>query len=159
MRPIHVTGFGRSICKDNWGSSDVLASGGFDLTTRREPPTRLDKGIGHVGLIVSDFERSTKFYKDILGLEDQGGSSKAIFLRSGEASLVLHEKTSSMSEIHFGFQVDSPGQIDEWRGWLKRNNIQVSESAIDGDSYKSIKFRDPDNHLIEITYDKRLKTL
>ena len=27
------------------------------------------KGIGHVGILVSDFERSFKFYTEVLGLE------------------------------------------------------------------------------------------
>ena len=105
---------------------------------------------------VSDLERSRKFYKEILGLTSEHKEPGIAFIPCDRDSLVLHEKMAGTSDVHFGFHVDASHQVDEWRDWLRTNDIDIIQDTVEADRYRSIKFRDPDGHRIEITYDRRL---
>ena len=117
------------------------------------PPTSLrEDGITHVGLKVSDAERSGQFYREILGLQDEPRDSGIVYVTSDRDRLVLYEQGKGATDFHFGFNVDSPSKVDKWRDWLKKNNVPISEDVTE-DTYRSIKFQDPDGHWIEISYE------
>ncbi len=126
------------------------------METRTRNPTRpvslASSGISHVGLKVSDLEESRKFYHEVLGLRDELRKPGTVYLQSGSDLLVLHVASTRMSDLHFGFRVDKPSQVDEWREWLKSNNVTIFEDNTEGDNYHNIKIRDPDGHWIEISY-------
>lgn len=127
------------------------------MTRGQDRPTSLgSRGIGHVGLKVSDLERSRKFYREILGLTSEHKEPGIAFIHCGTDSLVLHEKMAGTSDFHFGFHVDASDQVDEWRDWLRRNDIDIIQDTVEAGRYRSIKIRDPDGHRIEIAYDRRL---
>jgi catechol 2,3-dioxygenase-like lactoylglutathione lyase family enzyme len=114
------------------------------------PVSLANRGIGHVGLKVSNLEKSRKFYHDILGLKNEAKGTRAAFVPSGSDILVLYKAGAGTSDFHFGFRLDSPSQVDEWKRWLRSNNIRIYEDMMGEDHPRSIKFRDPDGHWIEI---------
>jgi catechol 2,3-dioxygenase-like lactoylglutathione lyase family enzyme len=113
-----------------------------------------NSGIGHVGLNVTDLEKSVEFYRNILGLDGRVTKRGVARIRSGRDTLVLHVKSLGMSGFHFGFRVASSSKVDEWRAWLRNRNITVYEEATK-EKYRSIKIRDPNGYKIEIFCDER----
>ena len=121
----------------------------------RRPGSLANLGIGHVGLRVADLEKSTSFYRDILGLSTGTRQRGVARIPSGPDLIVLHGKRYRTSDFHFGFHVDSPSRVDEWRIWFESMNVAIYQDVTEKD-YRSIKIRDPDGYWIEITCDKRL---
>ncbi len=118
------------------------------------PPSLANGGISHVGLKVSDMEESRKFYHEILGFRDDPREPGVVYVPLGSDRLVLYAASAGMSDFHYGFRVDTPSQVDEWRDWLRSNNVSIFEDITEGDKYRSIKIRDPDGHWIEVSYEK-----
>ncbi len=114
------------------------------------PVSLVNRGIGHVGLKVSNLEKSRKFYHEILGLKSGTKGPATAFVPLGSDILVLYEAGAGTSDFHFGFRLDSPSQVDEWKNWLRSNNIRIYDDITGEDHPRSIKFRDPDGHWIEI---------
>jgi catechol 2,3-dioxygenase-like lactoylglutathione lyase family enzyme len=123
------------------------------LRNGASPPTPLSAvGITHVGLKVSDAKRSARFYREILGLQDEPRESGIVYVASGGDRLVLYEEGRGATAFHFGFHVDSPSKVDGWRDWLEKNEVSICEDVTE-DKYRSVKFQDPDGHWIEISYE------
>ena len=118
------------------------------------PPTSLrGDGITHVGLKVSDARRSSEFYKEILGLEYEPREPGIVYVPSGGDRLVLYEEGRGGTDFHFGFKVDSPSKVDQWRDWFMKNDVPIFEDVTE-DKYRSVKFQDPDGHWIEISFEE-----
>ena len=62
----------------------------------------------------------------------------------------LDEATSGRGAVHhFAFGVDSAEEQVAWRDYLRSRDIPCSE-VFERGRFKSIYFRDPDGHLLEI---------
>jgi len=126
-------------------------------------------GIHHLGLTVSDVERSARWYQDVLGFErigelgDAGAERQKIFLRHAglEARLGLVEhRTSSRQPFdetrsgldHLAFAVSSREELERWARRLEELGVRFSPIAdslsIPGAAV--IVFRDPDNVQLEL---------
>ena len=134
--------------------------------------------LNHITIVVSDIEKSKKFYKEILGLdstfeEEIGGDqfSKVTAIQNLKLRFaVLKDKESNMiielaqflkpeAEIHrdfrhIAFEVDD---VDRIYSALKERNIEtLSEPVTISDPRPKINgkrffyFRDPDGNLIEL---------
>jgi len=112
-----------------------------------------NSGIRHVGLKVRDLEKSAEFYQEVLGLDSER-SKGVVRIRSGRDTLVLHEMRRGRSGFHFGFRVDSPSKVDEWKAWLRARNMIIYDDVRE-EKYRSFKIRDPDGYSIEIVCDER----
>ena len=124
-------------------------------TPRAHRPVSLEnRGIGHVGLKVSNLQTSLKFYHAILGLPNETKGSSVAFVRCGPDVLVLYEEAAGKSDFHYGFRLDKRSQVDEWMHWLRSNNIPIHENINEDGHPRSIKFRDPDGHWVEIASEK-----
>jgi catechol 2,3-dioxygenase-like lactoylglutathione lyase family enzyme len=123
-------------------------------TRDSRPDSLANCGIGHVGLRVADIKKSVKFYRDVLGLQSGSTEEGVARIPLGNDLIVLHGKKYGKSDFHFGFRVDSPSTVDEWREWLTNKGIRVEQDET-VENYRSIKIRDPDGYWIEITCDKR----
>ena len=125
-------------------------------------PFQLGK-IGHVALYVSDLERSTRFYRDILGFEvsdvyeEDMMPGGAVFLRCNpdHHGIALFKATEANpvggGMHHMAFEV--PTLDDVVRA---RTHLRAHEVPIDFDGRRragvqiAVEFRDPDNHRLEI---------
>ncbi len=117
--------------------------------------------LDHVGLAVSDIDRSVEWYRRVLGLERvyqeawddypavlvRGGSGVALF-PAGETHI---EPSAFGSLQHVAFRT-SRQALEEARSELRAAGIEFKES--DHKVARSLYLLDPDGHLIEITtYD------
>jgi catechol 2,3-dioxygenase-like lactoylglutathione lyase family enzyme len=121
--------------------------------TSKRPLSLKPKGIAHVGLMVSNIAKSRRFYQDILGLQNELRHQGVAYVPAGSDLLVLYDKDHGFPKIHFGFRVVSPRQVDDWRDWLRRKGVRILEDVKEHD-FRSIKFRDPDGHCIEISQER-----
>lgn len=121
-------------------------------------------GIRHVALKVRDIRRSVEFYSVLLKMRvEWQPDPKNVYLTSGNDNLALHEieapsevlevSTSLTGLDHFGFMVSSPQEVDKWAHELEAGGIQlVQQPQTHRDGARSIYFRDPDGHLIQLLY-------
>lgn len=119
--------------------------------------------IGHVALYVSDIERSTRFYRDVLGFEisdvyhDDMMPGGAVFLRCNpdHHGIALFRATDAhpagAGMHHMAFEVATLDDVVRARTHLRRHNV-----SIDFDGRRragvqiAVEFRDPDGHRLEI---------
>lgn len=117
--------------------------------------------LDHVGLAVSDIDRSVEWYERVLGLErvyqEAWGDCPAVLVRGGSGVALFPARgapiqPSSFSSLpHVAFRT-SGRDYQEARSELRAAGIAVRES--DHDVALSMYLLDPDEHLIEITtYD------
>jgi len=125
------------------------------------------RGLHHVTLVCADAERSTAFYRDVLGLalvreganDDDPGARHFWF---GDAAGAPGTLISVMeypqlpdgtvgrgSTHHVAFQVASAEEQIAWRDYLRGRDVQCTE-VFDRGGLTSIYFRDPDGHVLEI---------
>ena len=131
---------------------------GMDLRKSRSKGARRARlsrlGIRHVGLKVSDLEKSCSFYGDTLGLPTRTKGAHTAIVRSGLDDIVLSQDKTGSSEFHFGFRLRSPAQVDEWRDWLRARGIIIKEDIARSDHPRSINFTDPDGFVVEIASER-----
>jgi catechol 2,3-dioxygenase-like lactoylglutathione lyase family enzyme len=111
-------------------------------------------GIDHVVLHVSDVERATKFYTEILGMTVYRQSDRQVFLHAGQQGVALFEKrddtplTSGHELNHLALNV-ATGTYDTLKAELEKHGVVVSGRP--GDD-RCIYFRDPDGHRLQLTF-------
>lgn len=137
-------------------------------TPSAEPRRMRLTGIHHVTLVVEDLDRTTGFYRDILGLtlvreaaNDDDPGARHFWFGDAEGSpgtLVSFLEYPSMEEgvvgrgstHHLAFAVGSRAEQDAWRDWLISKDVPCSEPLERG-GLRSLYLRDPDGHVLEIT--------
>jgi catechol 2,3-dioxygenase-like lactoylglutathione lyase family enzyme len=136
--------------------------------TPPEPERRMQlRGLHHVTAIVADLDRTTAFYRDLLGLaltaeEDNPDDPGSRHFWFGDAAgapgtLVSFMEYPQMDEAtegrggvhHFAFQVGSADEQLAWRDYLRARGVPCSE-VFERGRFKSIYLRDPDGNLLEI---------
>lgn len=120
---------------------------------------------GHIGLNVTDLQRSIGFYRDALGFEplvvSGEGDQKFAFLgRDGVPIVTLWQQsagefaTTTPGLHHLSFQVDSIDQVREVETALKELSVAfVHEGVVahrEGASSGGIFFTDPDGIRLEV---------
>jgi catechol 2,3-dioxygenase-like lactoylglutathione lyase family enzyme len=127
-------------------------------------------GLHHVTLISANLERSTGFYRDLLGLRlVEAGRNQddpdARHFWFGDAdgapgTLVTLFEYPAMergavgvgSTHHFAFRVSGEDELEGWRRYLESRGVPCTP-VLDRDHFKSIYLRDPDGHIVEIATD------
>jgi len=126
-------------------------------------PIRTRK-VSHVGLNVSDVEKSIRFYTEILGftLSDRNQQGMA-FLRNqtDHHTIALaqgpKDGTGAPSDRyltfhHMALEVDNVDELFKAREFLKENGIEIEFEGRRGPgSNVGIEFRDPDGYSVELT--------
>jgi glyoxylase I family protein len=120
------------------------------------------KGVAHFCIPVSNLERSTRFYTEIVGCRYLGSAPKPgfAFLDAGGVSLILVRREAPVyakaepdhNGVHHAFVVDSKSYQDALKH-LKANKIDVffEEDRQDGFILgPRAYFRDPDGTVLEI---------
>jgi catechol 2,3-dioxygenase-like lactoylglutathione lyase family enzyme len=110
------------------------------------------KGIQHLNLQVADLARARAFYTELLGFEVSFAKGDTIWLDAGGDLLGLSEGDvpAARSFEHFGFMVDAPADVDRWTEQLRAHGVTPEKGPYDRSDGRSVYFRDPDGHLLEI---------
>lgn len=132
-----------------------------------EPRRLRITGLHHVTVISADLERTTAFYRDVLGLslleeglnDDDPSARHFVFGDPAGApgTVVSAFEYPQMDEgsvgigstHHFALCVETEEELEGWRGWLASRGIPCTE-VLDRRHFRSIYLRDPDGNIIEI---------
>ena len=126
-----------------------------------EPPPILE-----TALYVTDLERSIRFYHETFGFEAIARDERFCALNAGNVSvLLLFQKGASTEKIeldsdfipphdargeqHIAFRIE-PGQWDDWIRRLEEMEVTVESRVRWDGGARSLFFRDPDSHLLEL---------
>ena len=112
------------------------------------------KGLQHLNLRVADLERARDFYVRVLGFRVAFAKGDTVWLEAGGDLLGLSRGDAvpgaSQSAQHFGFMVDARGDVDTWCAQLRAHGTTCEKGPYDRSDGRSLYFRDPDGHLLEI---------
>ncbi len=122
------------------------------------PPTT--RGILESSLYVDDLERSVHFYETIFGfpvIADFGergcamnaGNQQVLLLFKKGGSRSLESPHGGDGELHIAFPT-AADELSRWELWLAENEIGIEEKRTWDGGGRSIYFRDPDRHLLEL---------
>jgi catechol 2,3-dioxygenase-like lactoylglutathione lyase family enzyme len=132
-----------------------------------EPRRMRLTGLHHVTAICRDLDRTTTFYRDVLGLAlvDQGVNDDDPDTRHfwfGDAAgtpgtLITFMEYPQLpdgvvgvgSVHHVAFVVESPEEQLAWRDYLRDQGVDCTD-VFDRGAFRSIYARDPDENIVEI---------
>lgn len=130
----------------------------------RPPPIQ---GIVETILYVDDLARAMIFYRDVLGLAPMTGDSTRFqsFAVGGRQVLLLFKRGGTLTPTivpggvipphdgsgphHIGFAITEEA-YERWRAELPAKGIKIESEARWSRGGRSLYFRDPDGHLLEL---------
>ena len=124
--------------------------------------------IKHIAIRSHDPISTAEFYKQVFGLEEVGLARSGVYLSDGYINLaVLQSNDTGTNESsrempgysgidHLGFQVDNleetTRELEEQGASPTNQRIDMIHSdGTDARSYYEIKYRGPDNQIIDVT--------
>jgi len=124
-------------------------------------------GLHHVTAISADLERTTAFYRDVLGLElvregrnDDDPDARHFWFGDAHGTagtLVSFMEYREMERArvgvgtthHFAFAVASASELESWRDHLRAREVACTE-VFERGGLRSVYLRDPDGHIVEL---------
>lgn len=118
-------------------------------------------------LYVADVERAAEWYRQIFGFPvifQQDDRLRALRVGQQQVLLLFKEKGSlnptvmpggvlpphdGSGPVHIAFPMQT-ADADEWERHLSANGIEIIGRVDWGDDDRSLYFRDPDNHVLEL---------
>ena len=122
-------------------------------------PPKAD-GILESSLYVSDVPRSVRFYQETFGFTVisefgergcamQAGPRQVLLLFKKGASLTFSSPHDGGGELHLAFAIAAT-ELAPWESWLQERGIAIEEKRTWEEGGRSLYFRDPDRHLLEL---------
>jgi len=122
--------------------------------------------LGHVGIHVNDLERSTRFYRDVLGLQvtDQDPEMGMVFM-SAQPDEEHHElllcggrtaAPDAMLVQQISFRCNSLEDVIGYHRRLRENQVKIDMEVSHGNAV-AIYFYDPDGNRCEVYWNTGLK--
>jgi catechol 2,3-dioxygenase-like lactoylglutathione lyase family enzyme len=114
--------------------------------------------VDHLALAVSDQARSRAFYETYLGFEaepEPRADGVLILHDAAGFSLALGETDEAIrlpGFLHFGKGLASPEEVRSFRDRIVTDGREVVDWWDEPD-YVSVKFRDPDGYVIEVSWE------
>jgi catechol 2,3-dioxygenase-like lactoylglutathione lyase family enzyme len=122
--------------------------------------------LGHVGIHVTDIDRSRAFYRDVLGLTitDQDMKSGATFFSSRPEEehhelLIAPGRTVAEGEVllqQVSFRCDTVEEVMAFHQRLKQAGVKIEQVVTHGNAI-GVYFFDPDGNRFEVYWDTGLK--
>ena len=113
-------------------------------------------GILETSLYVDDVERSVRFYETIFGFRriDTAGERGCALQAGDRQVLLLFKKGSSpdhdgSGNLHLAFATSAP-DLPAWEERLAEQGIAIEKRRAWEGGGKSLYFRDPDGHMLEL---------
>jgi glyoxylase I family protein len=124
-------------------------------------------GLHHLTAICRDLDRTTAFYRDLLGLKlvregasDDDPDARHHWFSTGDGApgtLIsfleyprLEPGVVGVGSIqHFALAVDSAEEQEAWRDYLRARGVEATD-VFERGGFRSIYLRDPDGHIVEI---------
>jgi len=117
-------------------------------------------GVIETSLYVDDLERSAQFYRTLFGFDIVDTNDRLVALDvAGRQLLLLFKKGASTSlplsphdgdgQLHLAFAVPTEA-LEAWEAWLGSHHIAIVEKRQWNRGGRSLYFRDPDGHLLEV---------
>ena len=117
-------------------------------------------------LYVEDLDRAVQFYERVIGLSALSKGDRLAAMDAGEGTvllLFLRGATASGASFdggripphdgagpaHFAFAIGS-GELDSWRRHFAAEDVEIESEVSWERGGKSIYFRDPDGHSVEL---------
>lgn len=120
------------------------------------------KAITHVCLYVADMERSTAFYRDVLGLKPLPKHTTPNFFAFDAGGVMLGlepnrvskngEKTKAENPVLLQFRADSLEDLEEMNRRLESHNIKLINRSKTMSYGIITNFLDPDGNKLEILF-------
>ncbi|MGA7236632.1 MAG: VOC family protein [Bryobacteraceae bacterium] len=118
------------------------------------------EGILESSLYVSDVAASVRFYEKIFGFQvisdfgERGcamkaGTRQVLLLFKKRGSRDITSPHDGDGELHIAFAI-AAADLASWEAWLAENGIAVEEKRTWELGGRSVYFRDPDRHLVEL---------
>jgi catechol 2,3-dioxygenase-like lactoylglutathione lyase family enzyme len=113
-----------------------------------------------------DMERSRCFYEEVIGLEPMFADQRLTAYEAGSGSVLLVFPRGAAEEavtlpggtipghggagrLHFAFAIRAD-ELGPWEKWLQEHKVEIEARMDWPEGGKSIYFRDPDGHLLEL---------
>ena len=121
-------------------------------------------GLHHLTAICRDLDRTTAFYRDLLGLplvregaSDDDPDARHFWFAAGDGTLISFLEYPNLepgvvgvgSVQHFAMRVETPEEQVAWRDYLRSRGISVTD-VFERGGFRSIYLTDPDGHIVEI---------
>ena len=117
-------------------------------------------GVLETALYVADLDRSAGFYRTVFGFEVVDSGERLVALcvaprqvlllfKKGGSARLPHTPHDGDGELHVAFAVPA-AEIGQWADWLQEKGIPIEEDKSWGRGGRSLYFRDPDRHLLEV---------
>lgn len=123
-------------------------------------------GLLETGIYVDDVPRSAAFYQTIFGFERLESDDRFCALSvAGRDVLLLFKKGATLQpmalpggvlpphdgsgQLHFAFSVPA-ADLPDWEQRLEQNGVAIESRVTWPRGGRSIYFRDPDSHLLEL---------
>ena len=116
--------------------------------------------MNHLALAVSDQDRSRRFYERYLGFSAEPAPREDGVLIMHDAagfSLALGETDEAIrlpEFLHFGVRLPGPDEVRSFRDRLAADGVAIV-GEWDEPDYVSVKFRDPDGYVVEVSWEPR----